>query len=395
MTTKELPVVSGDSLPTYFRAPEGVYKRIDSPWGTHYVKVPDPKGKPKPPELDEFWLRSDFSKLPTELLQAIVSLFRSYLEPEKKKSKAAKHTDTTTEVQVCLLRNEEDPNIWKVVVPRQIVGSVTVDATLAESCDILTGEEYTVFPPVGWLHAGSVHSHHSMDSFWSPRDDKGELGVPGMHCTVGKLIQDAFTICCSIVMNQKRYIVEADDCLELTDIVRMPVKGDSCHNWKITLPSIPISDKVHKYITKESPRASHTRYDLTTPLLPRASGWKSSWQDDWERNYKNRGTASDWFTELEKDKPGALKERLQSSGFRQDLLYLMDALYAIQGYNNRKASTYEEKEALSFAKDVLIDILQLMAECNNGELAVIEAVAIAFDLTLDEETEKLLDFLNM
>lgn len=142
----------------FIRGKKGVYKLCKNPFGSYYRKIDDPKGVPEPENLEYFYLNHNLAKIPQHLVQAIVGFFRAYLREERGAVNYKKaYTDSTTEVQVCLLLKEDDPSEWKVVVPRQVVGSVTVDARTNRSCDILTGEEYDVFPPVGWLHCGSMH----------------------------------------------------------------------------------------------------------------------------------------------------------------------------------------------------------------------------------------------
>lgn len=134
----------------FYRTHDGYYRNITNVWGTHFVKVRDPKGNPAPPELNSFWLTENFDKVPMPLLQAIVSFFRHYIQQGQK-------VRETEEVQVLLLRKEDDLSIWNATVPTQVIGGVTVDAVTATGCFLLTGEEYKVFPPEGWLSAGSIH----------------------------------------------------------------------------------------------------------------------------------------------------------------------------------------------------------------------------------------------
>ena len=401
--------------PNYFRAPDGVYKLIDSPWGSYYSKVPDPKGKEKPVELEQFHLNPEFSKLPAELLQAIITLFRVYLKPTKTSpGKHATYTESTTEVQVTLLRNEEDPNIWKVVVPKQVVGSVTVDALLKESCDILTGEEYNIFPPLGWVMAGSTHSHHSMSSFWSGRDDMGELGVPGMHCTVGRLTEKEFSICCSIVLNGKRYIVEAEDCLDLSlTTAATPMKGDTCHSWMCNLNSGTVHSKVHEYITQKSYVApqSNKRYSLST-WAPQASyGKKKSPRYDTPNDYAKWGgdywtnsgwDSSDWATKYdyrtskiseEEISAQELMDYLNSNMFQQELNGIVEMLYTISSakYDSpRDLVSLERLDAIDMTTNLLIDLFEILYSCPGMELALLKAVAYCYSIELKPEMQQLL-----
>lgn len=402
--------------PKYFRASDGVYKRIDSPWGVYYAKVPDPKGKEKPPQINEFQINPDFSKLPAHLLQAIITLFRQYLrspEPPKHKSPInylntlQQQKDETTEVQVSLLRKEDDPDVWKVVVPKQIVGAVTVDATLAESCDILTGEEYNVFPPIGWVHAGSCHSHHSMPCFWSGRDDQGELGVPGMHCTVGYLTNEQFGICCSIVLNKKRYVVDPPHCLDLSKTEgAKPIQADRCRSWTAELGSSKISDKVHSYISKPAPKAfTYTYIEKPVGNKPgkssksvakvgtRLKGWDNWNELDWAPQYnyeqgRHVSRKDDWST---------LGEYLDSSALRYELQIIMDFIYANNQsvYAADEPFSPEQLEMLVAARDFLRDVFDVLSEHPGSELAVICALYDSFGVKASAQILDLLDYLGL
>lgn len=168
----------------------GCFRMITSPpWGSYFSPCEDPEGV----ELTEYELNGirlipNFPKIPAEMWSAYISLC-FYLCPNGKKLDRFHH-DSILEVQVCLLRKAgEDGKLtqWKLIVPEQRVSGVTVKATLKNSIDILTGERYYQFPPKGWKHAGTSHSHNRMDAFYSPTDDKSELNVPGLHIVVGDI----------------------------------------------------------------------------------------------------------------------------------------------------------------------------------------------------------------
>lgn len=398
--------------PKYFRADDGVYKRIESPWGSYYSKVPDPKGKPKPPELEEFQLNPNFAKLPGHLLQAIVTLFRQYLKSSHNKPKVKHQShfqDDTTEVQVCLLRKEDNPDIWKVVVPKQVVGAVTVDAVLAESCDLLTGEEYTVFPPIGYIHAGSIHSHCDFACFWSGRDDRGELGVPGMHCTIGHLSQTHFGVCCSIVLNRRRYVVEPPYCLDLSVTKgAQAIPKDHCYSWIAQIDNVAISDKVHKYITKPQRRVfTPTTH---TSSLNKGKSFLKDWSVSGHKTKKTgkvgKKTWEDWdaidwaprynYDATQEANPVNMLDYLNSSGLRQELTYIMDLTYAAsqRSYDDPNGNlTSEQKEALCTARDFLADLFESLCCYPGFELAVIDALACAYQLG-EELSQEVIDALE-
>jgi len=157
------------------------------PWGSYLSPCEDPEGV----ELSEYELNGirlipDFPKIPAEMWSAYISLC-FYLCPDGYKKLDRRYHDSILEVQVCLLRKADDLSQWKIIVPEQRVSGVSVKATLKNSIDILTGERYNQFPPQGWKHAGTSHSHNRMDAFYSSTDDKSELNVPGLHIVVGDI----------------------------------------------------------------------------------------------------------------------------------------------------------------------------------------------------------------
>jgi hypothetical protein len=199
-----------------------------------------------------------------------------------------RYIEGATEVSVCLLRSETDPSQWKVVVPLQEVTAVTVDARTEYSCDLFTGEEYTVFPPEGWLHAGSLHSHQQMDAFWSSRDDQGELEVPGMHCTVGSITDHSFSICSSIVLNKNRYIYDPRHLLEIppNSVAPSPTSPKSIYSATrtkgITInfsEKVEISDVCHNYVNLPKVSATYSHYRKPNVKIGLAN--TSYEYDDW------------------------------------------------------------------------------------------------------------------
>jgi hypothetical protein len=382
-----------NTRPAFFRGTDGVYKKIDSPWGTYYTKIPDPKGNPKPKELDEFHVNENFCKLPGNLLQAIITLFRHYLK-EETKHPPHKYTESTTEVQVCLLRNEVNTDEWKVVVPKQVVGSVTVDATHAESCDILTGEEYNIFPPIGWVYAGSVHSHHTMPPFWSSRDDEGELGNPGMHCTVGYLTKDSFSICTSIVLNKKRYILDPKICLDLSLCSNITSKPhDKNKSIKAKMPSSLISDKVHNYITEEN-----HKYSYNQPLY--GNSYKGTWYNNWVNKLEKKQTSWENFD--------SVPTYNYDKGYYENTYYsdnqvisgeLVDELNALTEQLSRLYSyrlystnlTPSQMDAYAEITRHLTKIFDAVSYCEGFELAIISALQKSFQLDINEKISSFIE----
>lgn len=229
----KLPKLSNKD--NFIRADDGCYEIIHSgAWGTTIVKIEDPEAGQKLTYKDktQFKLIDNFPVLPKEEWSAWVDLAFHLCE-----EKIWKSTDNhggywtgggtdNNEVSIVLLRKEDDYSQWKVVVPKQEVTGTAVHADFDESCDIITGEKYDVFPPVGWLHVGSVHSHNTMSSFFSSTDDRSELGIPGLHIVVGSIDKKKmnYTYKASIVLKGQRKIIE-----DLADVVDHTPTRQSFH----------------------------------------------------------------------------------------------------------------------------------------------------------------------
>lgn len=206
----------------FIRCSDGCYEIINSEaWGTTIIKIEDPEAGQTLTykEKTDFKLIENFPKIPKEIWSAWIDIVFHFCEEPK--SKHGPHTyygggTDDNEVSVVFLRHEDDLTRWKAVIPKQVVSTGAVDANFKESCDILTGEKYNVFPPIGWLHVGSSHSHNTMSAFFSSTDDRSELGIPGIHIVVGKIDKAKMTYeyKSSIVLKGQRKIID-----ELADVV--------------------------------------------------------------------------------------------------------------------------------------------------------------------------------
>lgn len=255
-------------LAGFLRTKKGCFRRHDSrAWGSWYKIVEDPKGVEVPVEqLTAFYLRENFPKLPLEDLRRIVTFYRRYITNLSPHSRA-----DTNEVQVCLLRDTETLNNWKVLVPRQEISPVTVEAITSESCDLETGEEYRVFPPEGYAHAGSSHSHNTMSSFFSSKDDAGEINVPGLHFVIGNITKTSFSIKASIVVQQRRYIIDPREVIEFADVL-METKGEGVSLTALVVDDVEVSfsDTVHTYVSKPTSAATR-KYKYNSTKKPKAA----------------------------------------------------------------------------------------------------------------------------
>lgn len=189
---------------------EGCFRRVESKaWGYHLCKVDDPLSTVEKIEKT-FELQKDFPKIPSNLWSALVSLYFNYAKFK------------SLEVSVLLLRKEEDLSQWKIVVPKQEVTRTSVRAdNFNDCCDLLTGEEYTSFPPQGYLHCGSSHTHSTMKlSTFSSTDDENELTLPGLHILISNidLQKNTYVTTASIVLRKERYILNSESVVDFSSI---------------------------------------------------------------------------------------------------------------------------------------------------------------------------------
>lgn len=169
------PAAPPDILRT---ARSGCWKVRNGSLGQYLVPVDDPLANVEisKDQTEAFKLREDFIKIPGELWSRWILLCLDL----------SKSSTGTLEVSCRLLRRENDPSQWRILVPPQDVctASVRVD-TFDGSVDIETGEVIESYPPQGWIPMGSSHSHNTMtlDRF-SSIDDHAELGDPGVHILI-------------------------------------------------------------------------------------------------------------------------------------------------------------------------------------------------------------------
>jgi len=154
-----------------------------------------------------------------ELYNSPIAYHGGYLPPPS-------NSATELEVTALLCRRIDDLTQWKIVIPKQVVSRASVFAEISRTIDIETGEIYEIFPPTGYVHAGSTHSHNTMEAFFSSTDDKSELGVPGLHIVVGRVNQErrTYEFKASIVLRKQRKDVAFRDVVDHT-----PMPGVTYH----------------------------------------------------------------------------------------------------------------------------------------------------------------------
>lgn len=230
----------------FYRTKQGCYGLVNNPyWGKYYRSVPDPAGVEVPDCINNFMLANNFAKLDAGILYAIVDFFRRF---EKQ----------GIEAQVILLRGEEDPAKWNVVVPKQTVTGGSVSSNATSLCNLFTGEIMTEYP-TGWVYAGTMHLHPgALDAYWSSVDDANELNNPGMHCTIGKLKDNSFNICCSICLGGNRYVFSPDVLIDNVFIL-----GENKNNTTLLYDSDyapKVCQVAYKQVSRNMPLPHNSRY---------------------------------------------------------------------------------------------------------------------------------------
>jgi hypothetical protein len=216
------------------------YEVAGSPhWGVACVRVQDPTGRRMSyEEKHGIKLPKNFPKIPWALWERWVQLCFELCKPSKKSKKSGQQSFFSSrsspdyEVQVTLLRKKKTFDEWKFVVPKQEVSKTRVDADLTKSCDIVTGEIYDQFPPEGWCHAGSSHSHNTMKAFFSHTDDDYELKIPGVHIVNGEIDvkKGRYVPLASIAFRGERKDVSSEDIIDF----------DQMNNWDFDNDDVPM-----------------------------------------------------------------------------------------------------------------------------------------------------------
>ncbi len=243
-------------------ANNGCFELYTGGWGTYLRRIDDPEANViiDKNDLETFTLKEDIHRLPAELWQRWVQLCFHFVEK----------VPSDVEVSIRILRSEEDPSVYRIVVPKQKVSaaSVRVDS-FHDAIDIESGEEITQFPPIGWIPVGSSHSHNTMQAFFSGTDDKYELGDPGIHIVVGSIDVDkrTYRLKASVVANGRRFDVDHSKIIDCEPIVGATFHEDVLKYVDYTRPVVQPHKKAtnfQSFQTKTNQRFSS--YDYKSPF---------------------------------------------------------------------------------------------------------------------------------
>jgi hypothetical protein len=188
----------------------GAFTIHDGTWGRYLLKCRDPEATIEDvtkEQLNHFELKEGIHRIPQEIWTPWVDLCFHYVHKVPREM----------EVSVRFLRSETDHSQYMAIVPRQSVTKASVDADdFNDSCNLLTGEAITSYPPDGWIPIGSTHSHNTMSAFFSPTDDSSQMSDPGIHFTVGDINTKTmeYKVAASVVAHGRRFIVNFNHLID-------------------------------------------------------------------------------------------------------------------------------------------------------------------------------------
>lgn len=212
---------------------DGCWEVKTNTWGSFLQPTVDPDANAviTKEQYEGFELLPDTPRIPGELWSRWINLCIEMM----------RRGTGDLEVSCRLLRNIEDPSMYRIVVPQQKVTGVAVRVdTFDKSIDIETGEVITQWPPEGWRPCGSSHSHNSMAAFFSGTDDKYELGDPGLHIVVGTIDPNdgTYTLMASVTANKRRFTIDPDSVVDLS------VDGATYHPSVVDAIQLPVSTRL-------------------------------------------------------------------------------------------------------------------------------------------------------
>lgn len=145
----------------------------------------------------------DLPPIPALHFAKVVSFFKVIYEMHKSEA-------------IVLVHFDEENEKFKLQCPHQKVTRAGLDYIRT-----------VTFP--GYTKVCTIHSHSDMSAFHSGTDDKDEEDTDGLHITIGHLDWDdgRFDLSVSVVINGKRFMVEASDYIE--GLTQVEVEEKSPH----------------------------------------------------------------------------------------------------------------------------------------------------------------------
>jgi hypothetical protein len=281
--TIEEPTTETPQLSFFRTALNGAFEVYEGAWGSYLRPCSDPEYNATitKENLEHFELKPGIHKIPATLWTPWVNLCFYYVDK----------VPSQVEVSVRFLRNIENPSEYRAVVPKQDVSMASVRAENFDNCvDLVTGEEFTHYPPEGWIPIGSSHSHNTMSAFFSGTDDKYELDDPGIHLVIGKINTNTrrYEIATSVVGSRRRFrTMQYDDIIDAT-----PLDGVTFHPNVLKYVSYQPRQTYggYNYSAGKYQDYKKTQRDPFKRQLPPAGNKEfSSLQEYWDSRYKEWG----------------------------------------------------------------------------------------------------------
>lgn len=243
-------------------ADKGCFEVYEGPWGSYIRSTfdPDANAKITDEHLKHFELKEGIHKIPADLWQAWVQLCFHFVDKVPRE----------LEVNVRILRSEEDPSVYRMFVPRQKVSMASVDSPdFCDSVDLVTGEILESYPPEGWVPVGGSHSHNTMTCSFSSVDDTYQLKDPGIHLIVAGINVEkrTYIIYASVVGSGRRFLVDYNALVDAS-----PVPGATFH------------EKVLEYIEVEKPKT----YNKWLPPAGNSQGVYYNWHKNKFKHPQNQ-----------------------------------------------------------------------------------------------------------
>jgi hypothetical protein len=188
---------------------DGTYEIAECHWGRYLRQCRDPLATDviKEENLNHFEVNPEAHKIPSDIWSAWIMLCFHYVDKVPQRM----------EVLVRFLRSESDPSQFMAIIPKQTVAHAAADSRdFSESCNLLTGERYTSYPPEGYIPVGSSHSHNTMGAGWSSHDNNSEIPDPGIHLTIGSINTKTreYRIAASVTANLRRFVVDFNHLID-------------------------------------------------------------------------------------------------------------------------------------------------------------------------------------
>lgn len=327
----------------------GCYEPRRHAFGGYFLQVDDPDFTPEIDEADisTFHIDPSFPRIPAELWQRWARLCVDLAARQSK-----------LEVSMRLLRADDDPSQYRIVIPVQSVSSGHVDANFDNSRDIETGEDIGLYPPSGWHGIGSCHSHHTMTISFSPGDNQSELSDPGLHLLIRSIDTktNRYVLDASVTTAKRRFLLDWKDVVDARVVPDITYHPDVMKN--ITAHVDTVSNWGNQQLQWQLAYGGYMRYgSLSGPDQDYTSSTTatshSPWNDpQWDDFYSSR---HDSFVEDPDEEPFTQESPAATTQGQKFIYAAFDDLYEIVDH----CLQTEDEAALSLIREELHAILDM------------------------------------